>query len=154
MQFSTNRSAPKVLLAHLKTVQKSPTTQAYEGMALAMQAKGVFNPVLKLSRFISATKKIDNAIQTEPHNIEIRFIRYVLQKNTPAMVGYNQHINSDLNKILELLASVQVTNSVYQWLPAIINELCESSHISEAQRNVLSEVRKKITQYDGASSTG
>jgi len=152
MSFATDKSAPKALLAQLKGMPKTALTQAYAGMAQAVMAKSIFNPLLKLSRFFSAAKKIDNAILMEPDAIEIRFIRYVLQKNTPTYVGYNQYLGEDTKKLIALLAAGTDTGN--PWLLPIIEEISDDGTLDNAQLTELKKIRERLDQHDGASSLG
>jgi hypothetical protein len=62
-------------------------------------AKHVINPLSKLQTFNKGKKNIEKAVSAQPDEIEIRFIRLSVQKNCPAFLGYNTHIDED-SKIL------------------------------------------------------
>ena len=51
------------------------------------------------SMFKTKTKQIDSIINTNQKNIEIRLLRYALQKNSPYFLKYNSDLRSDLDYI-------------------------------------------------------
>lgn len=69
---------------------------AYLGGLETVWAKHIINPISKLKTFNKGKRKIELAIQKEPENVEIRFIRLSVQKNAPSFLGYNKNIKEDL----------------------------------------------------------
>ena len=49
----------------------------------------------KLKYFNRGSEKIDSAVDEDSSNIEIRFIRLVIQMNTPAFLNYDENIEED-----------------------------------------------------------
>ncbi|MEW7291661.1 hypothetical protein [Aquimarina sp. 2304DJ70-9] len=74
--------------------------EGYHGAALALKASFLWNPFSKLSYFNKGKKMIDEAIQSEPDNIELRMIRLSIQSNAPKIAGYYQNIEEDKKFIL------------------------------------------------------
>lgn len=75
--------------------KNSPVEQSYLGAYQTIWAKHVINPLSKLSTFKKGTKNIDQAVATDPEQIEIRFIRYSVQKNAPKFLGYSEALKKD-----------------------------------------------------------
>ncbi len=69
--------------------------KAYLGAFKMLWAKHSSNPLAKLSTFNAGKKYIENAVREAPENVEIRFIRLSVQKNSPAFLGYKQQIAHD-----------------------------------------------------------
>lgn len=69
--------------------------QAYLGFLETVWANHVINPFKKLKTFNSGKQNIDAAIELDPENVEIRFIRLSVQKNAPSFLGYNSNIQED-----------------------------------------------------------
>ncbi|MDX2301449.1 MAG: hypothetical protein NW226_01560 [Microscillaceae bacterium] len=86
----------------------SPTFTAYWGAALAMQAKNTLNVFSKLYYIQKANEHFAKAVKLEPENVEIRFLRFSIQLNTPAFLGYSQHIDLDKTQIMKHLESDSV----------------------------------------------
>lgn len=72
-----------------------PLLMAFKGMSYMMQAKHSFNPYTKLARFNKGKSLLDNAIRKSPQNVEARFMRFCVQTNAPAFLGYKDNIHSD-----------------------------------------------------------
>jgi hypothetical protein len=66
----------------------NPIILAYYGGVQALKAKHAFNPVSKLSHLISGLNRLKEAIGKSPDNLEIRFMRFSILDNVPAILGY------------------------------------------------------------------
>ncbi len=75
--------------------------QGYHGAALALKASFSWNPFNKLSYFNKSKKIIDESIELEPDNIELRMIRLSIQSNAPKLAGYYKNIEEDRDFMLE-----------------------------------------------------
>ncbi|MGI6516760.1 MAG: FAD-binding domain-containing protein [Fermentimonas caenicola] len=71
----------------------------YLGALQTIWANHVFSPISKLKTFKVGTDNIEQAIQKEPGNVELRFIRLSVQKNAPSFLGYQSHIKEDMEFI-------------------------------------------------------
>lgn len=75
--------------------EKSVIALAYLGAYQTIWANHVFNPLSKLATFKKGKNNIESAISKEPENVEIRYIRFSVQKNAPSFLGYNSHLKED-----------------------------------------------------------
>ena len=75
--------------------EKSSVYLAYLGGYQTIWANHVFNPSSKLQTFNKGKKNIELAVKNAPDNFEIRYIRFSVQKNAPAFLGYNSHLKED-----------------------------------------------------------
>ena len=75
--------------------EKSVIALAYLGAYQTIWANHVFNPLSKLATFKKGKNNIELAISKEPENVEIRYIRFSVQKNAPSFLGYNSHLKED-----------------------------------------------------------
>jgi len=141
MKIADDKTAQKQIQELAATMAPSAVLNAYLGFVLAMQASTIFNPIKKLGRFLTATKKIDTAAKKEPLNLEIRFIRYILQSNPPAMIGYNQYLKADLAVIVEQLSKGAYTEDLEAWVQPIINEVYPSQYLSSEQKTQLDALK-------------
>ncbi|GAA4279239.1 hypothetical protein [Aquimarina mytili] len=85
---------------------KGAIYKGYHGAALALKASYSWNPFSKLSYFNKGKKMIDQAIQLEPNNIELRMIRLSIQSNAPKIAGYYQNIEEDKKFMLDNIENV------------------------------------------------
>lgn len=77
--------------------QKEVLSRAYLAAAEAMLAEVVFNPYSKYRHFSNGTEQLDALIKQNQQNIEMRFLRMMIQIEAPSFLGYKNEINEDLN---------------------------------------------------------
>jgi len=75
--------------------EKSVIDLAYLGAYQTIWANHVFNPLSKLATFKKGKNNIELAISKDPENVEIRYIRFSVQKNAPSFLGYNNNLKED-----------------------------------------------------------
>src|SRR5690606_1702562 len=75
--------------------EKSVIDLAYLGAYQTIWANHVFNPLSKLATFKKGKNNIELAISKDPENVEIRYIRFSVQKNAPSFLGYNNNLEED-----------------------------------------------------------
>ena len=86
-----------------KPGKKQPLVIAYLGTLDALKAKHCWNPYYKL-RFLSASaKQMQAAIAADPHNLEIRFMRFSIEYNVPGFLGYSRDLDTDREEMISLL---------------------------------------------------
>ncbi|MFT5723412.1 MAG: hypothetical protein ACI9JN_000525 [Bacteroidia bacterium] len=69
------------------------------------QAEYSYNPVSKLKIFNRSKAKLDLLVGSNPTDVHLRYIRLVLQEQTPALLNYTDHIVEDktfLTNVLEV----------------------------------------------------
>ncbi|WP_248397194.1 hypothetical protein [Bizionia sp. M204] len=74
---------------------------AYKGAAIALKARSAKTLKDKKDGFIEGVGYIEYAIETEPNNIEPRFVRLGIQENTPKILKYKDAIVEDKQFILK-----------------------------------------------------
>jgi hypothetical protein len=106
---SIDQKSNEELLERTKsaTLKSDPLTYAYHAGALMAMANHVFWPGTKLSYFDQGKAKLEKAVNFALKNVEVRFIRYCIQKEVPAMLGYYGNVNADKQFIL---ANINTTN--------------------------------------------
>jgi hypothetical protein len=68
------------------------------------QAKYKFFPWKKLSIFNKGKKRLESLIMDNPDNIDLRYLRLVIQENIPSLLNYKLNIKEDklfLSKIMK-----------------------------------------------------
>ena len=76
-----------------------PVILAYNYTGKLMMLDYSMKPFEKYKVFKTKTKQIDSIVSANQKNIEIRLLRYVLQKNSPYFLKYNSDLSSDLKFI-------------------------------------------------------
>ena len=72
-----------------------------------IMAKHVFNPFSKLSYFNKGKLILEKAIQAEGKNVELRFLRYSIQTNVPAFLGYKSNLKNDYNFLKQAIPGIK-----------------------------------------------
>jgi hypothetical protein len=109
--------------------------QGYKGAITMVSAKFAFNPFAKFDLFNTGKTILTNALLKDNNNIELRFIRFSIQSNTPSFLQYNQYINSDkqflLNQLLGL-KDIDLKKRITKFLKA-------SPYLSDNERSILNQ---------------
>ena len=87
------------MIEDLKAKKDNNVYLAYLGGLQTIWANHTMNPISKLQTFNEGKRNLEDAVERESGEIEIRFIRLSVQKNAPSFLGYNQHIEADENFI-------------------------------------------------------
>lgn len=79
----------------------------YAGGLQMVGAKYSGNPFKKMGEFKKGKKKVEDAIEAEPENIELRYLRLSIQKNAPKFLGYHKEQEEDKAFLKENLDKVR-----------------------------------------------
>lgn len=90
-----------------KETEQYPVLLGYKGAIQAIRAKHSFFPHIKLSRFLEGAAIIDRAIVKDGESLELRFLRFTIQANSPALLNYKGNLNEDKQLLTDGLALVQ-----------------------------------------------
>lgn len=89
------------LLDELESITvQSPLRYAYKGATYALLAQFQFNPYSNLESVKKGSSILDDAVLASSGNIEIRYLRYSIEKNLPAFLPYKKHILQDEGRIV------------------------------------------------------
>ena len=77
------------------TDESKPLELAYKGMSFMLQAKYAWSPYTKYSSFCAGRDYLEQALSRDSTNIEIRFLRFSIQTNTPDFLDYNDQLSND-----------------------------------------------------------
>lgn len=123
-----------------KINEPSNLEKAYKGVATSMYAKLTGNVARKFSTFHEGKNLVEEALNREPDNAEIRFLRFSVQSQAPWIVGYSENTREDGNMIIKALKTGKIKADNPFWKKAITFML-ESNELSNTQMNEL----KKFT---------
>ncbi len=93
-------------LNKINTVKELQIQKGYEGALNCKIANFETTPFDKLSYFKKGALLIESAIKAEPNNIELHFLRLMIQENAPSIVRYNSEIQKDTKLIKEGMKSI------------------------------------------------
>ena len=107
----------------------------YRTVADLMLIKYKYNPFYKLKLFTEYSRKLDLIVKNNFNNIEIRFLRYCVQKQTPRFLGYNDNLELDYQFIIQNIEN-QSKN-----LQEFINSILKSLEINKASTSISNQIR-------------
>lgn len=117
---ATNEEGIKRFYDKTKSLEGSSDLEmAYKGVATAMYAGTVSSVFDKLSYFNKGKNLLEEAVRSSTDNVEIRFLRFAVQANTPSMLGYNGNLKEDGRFIIESLEKGKVDSGDAFWKKAI-----------------------------------
>ncbi|RSC95708.1 hypothetical protein [Tenacibaculum singaporense] len=92
-------------LSYIKKYKNSKevSIQAYVVSLQMKQAKYKTMPWSKLKVFNTNKNKLEELILKNPNNVHLRYIRLVIQENTPGILGYTSSIKKDKQFLKEVL---------------------------------------------------
>ena len=97
-----NKSTCDSLSSYLNLFdKKNNTIDAYIGANNLLISKFSKNIVKKFKYFEEGKNLIEQAIKNDPKNIEIIFIRYLNQINSPWFLNYNQNLGEDRDFLIK-----------------------------------------------------
>lgn len=99
----TSENEANQLLSYTASRTSIPIFKAYHGAANALLAKFVFNPFDKLEYMHKGLDLLNNAVTLKQSDIEIRFLRLVIEEHIPPGIPFNNHIVGDRNFIISHL---------------------------------------------------
>ena len=94
----------------LKSVQTNTVIiNGYYGVVEATLAEHSFNPLKKMSYFNNGKDRLEKAIVDDNLNVELRYLRLIIQLNVPSFLGYSSNIGMDKEHILRLIKIQKVS---------------------------------------------
>tara|TARA_B100001758_G_scaffold247961_1_gene269264 strand:- start:22839 stop:23297 length:459 start_codon:yes stop_codon:yes gene_type:complete len=88
-------------------VKNSVLLKGYAGCFYFIKCKFINSPSKKLLFFNKGKSLIESAIKEDPLSVELRFLRFSIQKNLPRFLLYNNDIEKDLNFVTENIQRVK-----------------------------------------------
>ena len=124
LYFNTNKNISKC--NSLKTLlnsidNKNNIINAYIGANALLYSQYSDNSFKKYSYFKQGKKMIEDAVKSDPDNLEIKFLRYINQINAPWFLNYKCNIKDDLkfiNSNLDLISDESLKKIIVETLKA------------------------------------
>lgn len=121
--------------------ENSPEAKAYKAILNFMKSRYVTFPFTKLKYFKVGKTELDNVINKNPNNVEIRYLRFLMQKEIPSFLGYNEHINEDLNVIISNFKSCNLN---YQQKNKMVQNMLNTKDLTSTEKDQLNKLLKTI----------
>jgi hypothetical protein len=95
---------------------KDVSTKGYVISLRMKQAKYKFFPWEKMSIFSCEKEKLEVLIKENPDNLHLRYLRLVIQENTPRLLNYYSSIDKDKLLINQFLLKKDKTDYLDQYI--------------------------------------
>ncbi|WPU95211.1 hypothetical protein SNE25_06685 [Mucilaginibacter sabulilitoris] len=109
----------------------------------ALKAKHAWNPYSKIKHLKNCEKTFEKAIEADPHNIEIRFMRFSVEDSVPGFLGYNKNLTPDSEEIINQLNKKNYGTADKTLTIEIIKFLANSRRCTPAQ---VEELNKHLVE--------
>jgi hypothetical protein len=108
-----------------------PVEFSYNITSHLMECHFILNPFLKYTIFKNSTQQLDSLICLNPQYIEMCFLRYLVQLNSPTLLGYNTNLYNDYKFIIDNIYSEN--EDLRNFILPILNNLdnARTSNISK-----------------------
>ena len=97
----TNEKSISQLKKQTDAFPKSGLAVAYNATAWALMARESSWIPDKLDYASKANDFLNKSVQLDPNNVEIRFLRFSFQCNSPEMLGYKKHLKQDKEYLIK-----------------------------------------------------
>lgn len=104
-------------------VKNNPLLYGYKACATMVMARHSANPFSKFSHFKKGSKMLANAIEADPNNPELRYLRFTAQMNAPAFLDYKTHLAVDkafLQKSVSTIQDAQLKQMIISYLKKVV----------------------------------
>jgi len=97
----------------------TPLLKGYKGVAEIVSARYYTNPYNKWNAFRKGRELLENAISADTANVELKFLRFCIQTNIPAILCYYQDKKEDKKYLIRKYATINdadLKQKVHQYL--------------------------------------
>ncbi len=103
--FKRGNTSSELLEEHITFMEAMTckTTEPYLACAIMQRAEHTLWPPYKLKYFNLGKDRLEEYISSYPHEIEARYVRLLVQKESPSFLGYCDNISEDASYILDNL---------------------------------------------------
>ena len=93
----------------LNTIENNTSSliKGYKGCFYFIKCKFINNPIDKLIYFNKGKELLEEAIKQDPNSVELKFLRYSIQKHIPKFLFYSDNVQKDLNFLNENIKSIK-----------------------------------------------
>ena len=109
--FQVDKANKLYELTKNSSIESSYKKYTYHSIAILLRSKFSLNPIYKLKSFRKGKEELEKVINQYPKDIELRFLRFCVQNDTPAILDYKLNIEEDnqfiKNKISTSSAELQ-----------------------------------------------
>lgn len=134
----------KLSLDLKKITKPDALTLAYIASLEALKAKHSWNPYVKLQYMSAYEKLMNDAIKKMPENMEIRFLRYAIQYNTPSFLGFSKNLNEDKTIIVDAFLKRKFVSLNKVLISDVYHFMVETKSITNEEKLKMEKVLKNL----------
>lgn len=116
---------------------------AYWGVYKTLLAKHSYNPYTKLKELKKGLEIMEEAINKDANNLEIRFLRFSVLHHIPDFLGYNDEKKADASVITELLKNKDYSKLDFKFQKGIAEFMIKSKRIDKLNIENLTNIYLK-----------
>lgn len=95
----------------------------YLASAIMQQAQYALSPIKKLRYFNQGKKLLESFIEKNPTNIEARYVRVLVQRESPHFLGYYKDVKTDKGFIKENISKTNIPTSYKKIILANLDKI-------------------------------
>ena len=126
-----------------KDYSDQPIMMGYKGVYQVIMAKHAWNPFSKWNYFKSGVAQLEQAIAKRQNSIELIFLRFSIQTNSPSFMGYTGQIKSDKAFIMKSIMNKTLRNKYSKFLKDTVNYLVQSPFLTQKEKLILKNIEFK-----------
>ena len=112
----------------------NPLYYGYKAISSIMLCNHVNNPYTKLKYFYTGKNQLEAAIKSMSTDPELRYLRFAVQCNAPAVLNYNDNIREDKKILLDYIGSKRHQSDDEDLYKRICDYLSTSKALTAAER--------------------
>jgi hypothetical protein len=126
------------------TQHKSALMLGYLGTVQALKAVHAWNPFTKIKYLNAAEKTYKSAVDADPHNIEIRFMRFSVEHHVPGFLGYNKNLDTDRKAIIAQLKKGNYHSNDKVFIKTVVQFLLDSKRCTTDENSYLNKQLQQL----------
>jgi hypothetical protein len=118
-----------------------PLMLGYKASAYALRAKYSGNPLKKLKSIKASSRIFTDAVAKDGNNLELRFMRYAVEAQTPKSLDLSAHVNEDKGILIDALRKYPKSDFTKETATIARDFLKQNCSCSEEEKQVLENVK-------------
>jgi hypothetical protein len=136
---NSSKTTDSLYLCLVAIKNPSPLITSYIGTLEALKAKHNANPYYKIKYVNDSETDLTLAVTAEPHNMEIRFMRFSVEAHIPAFLFDSKHMYTDREEIITDIQKKNYSPADKQMVITIINFLLGTNSCTLAENTYLTK---------------
>lgn len=120
-----------------KLPNKTPLVIGYTGTLEALKAKHSWNPYNKIKYVSRSLKTLQNAINLDGENMEIRFMRFSIEHFTPSFLGFSKDLDIDRKEIIKHYQNKNFASASEEFIKNVAKFMIETKRCTASEIAIL-----------------